>query len=67
MLTGAGALLQLRGIVTTYRMTTRPVPTKASHYVGGVLAPLQAFLDGSPARRLAPGARADVVQVRREV
>ena len=24
-----GGLMQLRGIVTTYRMTTRPVPTKA--------------------------------------
>lgn len=57
-----GGLMQLRGIVTTYRMTTRPVPTKASHYVPGVLQPLRALLDGPGAARLAPETRAGIAQ-----
>jgi hypothetical protein len=60
----AAVLKQLRGITATYRMTTRPAPTKASHYVASILAPLGAFLNGDPARRLSPDARAQIVQVR---
>ena len=41
-------LRQLRGITATYRMTNKPMPTRHSHFVPGVLAPLRAFLDASP-------------------
>ena len=35
----------VRGIIATYRMTNKPMPTQASLYVGSILAPLQTFLD----------------------
>lgn len=34
-------LKQLRAISTTYRMVNRPLPTRPSHYVAGVLTPLR--------------------------
>lgn len=34
-------LKQLRAISTTYRMVNRPLPTRPSHYVAGVLGPLR--------------------------
>ncbi|QDZ22323.1 subunit 2 of oligomeric Golgi complex [Chloropicon primus] len=33
-------LKHVRGITATYRMTNRPMPTRASHYVQGLLKPL---------------------------
>ncbi len=45
---------QLKGITATYRMTSKGPPTRASHYVGGVLAPLRQLLDSATVRRLAP-------------
>ena len=36
--------LQLRGIVATFRMTARALPTRPSHYVSMILAPLHQFL-----------------------
>ncbi len=44
-------------------MTTRPAPTKASHYVAGILSGLRSFLDGQAAGRLSPDARAEIAQV----
>ncbi len=41
------ALKQLRGIVATFRMTARAAPTRPSHYVASVLAPLLAFLEAA--------------------
>ncbi|KAI8467408.1 MAG: hypothetical protein J3K34DRAFT_481362 [Monoraphidium minutum] len=43
---------QLKGITATYRMTSKGPPTRHSHYVSGVLAPLRQALDapGAPAR-----------------
>eukprot|EP00899_Mesostigma_viride_P006947 jgi/Mesvir1/16253/Mv08501-RA.2 len=34
-------LKQLRGITATYRMTNKPLPTRHSHFVPGVLQPLK--------------------------
>eukprot|EP00198_Chlamydomonas_reinhardtii_P005891 XP_001695227.1 component of oligomeric golgi complex 2 [Chlamydomonas reinhardtii] len=45
---------QLKGITATYRMTAKAPPSRASHYVGGVLTPLRALLEAAPVRRLAP-------------
>ena len=44
-------------------MTTRPAPTKASHYVAGILSGLRSFLDGDAAGRLSPDARTEIAQV----
>ena len=35
---------QLRGIVATFRMTARALPTRPSHYVSMILAPLHQFI-----------------------
>ena len=37
------ALGQLKGITATFRMTNKPLPTKPSHFVSGVLTPLLKF------------------------
>ncbi|KAK1433909.1 hypothetical protein QVD17_10827 [Tagetes erecta] len=42
-------LKQLNGIVAAFRMTKKPPPVRHSHYVSGVLRPLQVFLDGERA------------------
>ncbi|KXZ52971.1 hypothetical protein GPECTOR_8g343 [Gonium pectorale] len=44
---------QLKGITATYRMTSKGPPSRASHYVGGVLTPLRSLLEAGSARRLA--------------
>ncbi len=56
------AVLQLRGIVATFRMTKRAQPDRPSHYVSAILNPLQAFLQGEAAGRLAQPARAELTQ-----
>ncbi|BDA46634.1 Conserved oligomeric Golgi complex subunit 2 [Coccomyxa sp. Obi] len=60
--TCSGVLKQLRGITATYRMTTRPAPTKASHYVAAILSALRTFLDGEAAGRLGPDARSEIAE-----
>jgi hypothetical protein len=42
-------LRQLRGITATYRMTNKPLPTRHSHFMPAVLAPLRSFLDAAAA------------------
>ncbi|KAM7272348.1 hypothetical protein ACFE04_027011 [Oxalis oulophora] len=44
-------LRQLKGITATYRMTNKPLPTRHSPYVTGVLRPLKTLIDGERARR----------------
>lgn len=55
-------LRQLRGITATYRMTARPLPTRPSHYVGGVLQPLRAFLGTDAGKCLQPSAQQEVAE-----
>ncbi|PSC75738.1 conserved oligomeric Golgi complex subunit 2 [Micractinium conductrix] len=50
-------LKQLRGIVATFRMTSRAQPSRPSHYVSMILAPLQAFLQTEAAAKLSGEAR----------
>ena len=40
-------LKQLRGITATYRMTNKPLPTKASHFVPTILSPLHNIVDSA--------------------
>ncbi|GBF98792.1 hypothetical protein Rsub_11374 [Raphidocelis subcapitata] len=47
---------QLKGITATYRMTSKGPPTRHSHYVSGVLAPLAAALDAAAASGAGAGA-----------
>ncbi|XP_027179730.1 conserved oligomeric Golgi complex subunit 2 [Coffea eugenioides] len=42
-------LRQLKGITATYRMTNKPLPTRHSPYVSGVLRPIKTFLEGERA------------------
>jgi len=51
----------MRGIIATYRMTNRPMPSQPSQYVPGVLGPLRAFLEGREAQ-LDAAARTALVQ-----
>ena len=39
----------MRGIIATYRMTNRPMPSQPSQYVSGILGPFRAFLEGREA------------------
>ncbi len=41
----------------------RPLPTRPSHYVGGVLQPLRAFLGTDAGKRLQPSAQQEVAEV----
>lgn len=50
-------LKQLRGIVATFRMTSRAPPSRPSHYVSMILAPLNQFLQGETASGLGAEAR----------
>jgi len=52
------ALKQLRGIVATYRMTNKPLPTRPSHFVPSFVRPLREALESEGARALSAGARA---------
>ncbi|KAF4361635.1 hypothetical protein F8388_007651 [Cannabis sativa] len=44
-------LKQLKGITATFRMTNKPIPTRHSPYVSGVLRPLETFLRGERATK----------------
>ena len=48
----AAALKQMKGITATFRMTNKPLPTRHSHFVPGVLAPIRAFVESPAARAL---------------
>ncbi|KAL4420915.1 hypothetical protein ABPG77_001256 [Micractinium sp. CCAP 211/92] len=50
-------LKQLRGIVATFRMTSRAQPSRPSHYVSMILAPLHQFTQGEAAAQLSVDAR----------
>ncbi|KAG2451026.1 hypothetical protein HYH02_004295 [Chlamydomonas schloesseri] len=52
---------QLKGITATYRMTAKAPPSRASHYVSGVLAPLRALLEAGAVRRLAPALQQELL------
>lgn len=58
----AAALRHVRAVTATYRMTTRPPPSRPSHYAAGVLAPLRAFLDAAHGRALPAATRARLAQ-----
>jgi len=49
-------LKQMRGITATYRMTNKPLPTRHSHFVPGVLGPLKGFVSGDHAEVLGKAA-----------
>ena len=51
----------MRGIIATYRMTNRPMPSQPSQYVPGILGPFREFLEGRKAQ-LDAGARSVLVQ-----
>ena len=48
----AAALKQMKGITATFRMTNKPLPTRHSHFVPGVSAPIHAFVESPAARAL---------------
>jgi hypothetical protein len=54
------ALKQLKGITATFRMTNKPLPTRHSHFVPGILAPLRAFVDADRAKALTPASRKEL-------
>ena len=56
------ALKQLRGILATFRMTTRAAPTRAAQYASAILVPLQSFLASNGASALDSDARMAFVQ-----
>ncbi|KAL4854271.1 Conserved oligomeric Golgi complex subunit 2 [Chlorella vulgaris] len=56
------ALKQLRGIVASYRMTARSMPSKASPYVEKVLDPLRKFLKAEAAAKLSSKARQQLAE-----
>lgn len=58
----ASALSQLKGIVATFRVTNKPAPTRRSHFVPSVTAPLRAFGESASARALEPATRAAIVR-----
>lgn len=55
------ALKQLKGITATFRMTNKPMPTRHSHFVPMILAPMQAFLDNERAKNLSKQSRRDII------
>ncbi|KDD75489.1 hypothetical protein H632_c659p0 [Helicosporidium sp. ATCC 50920] len=60
----AGALKQLRGIVATFRMTSRAAPLRPSQYVAQLLQPLaQSVSEGGVAARLENDMRQELVQL----
>ena len=54
------ALKQLKGITATFRMTNKPLPSRHSHFVPGILAPLRAFVDSDRAKALTPASRREL-------
>ena len=55
------ALKQLKGITATFRMTNKPMPTRHSHFVPMILAPLETFLDAERTKMLSKESRQDIV------
>uniref|UniRef100_A0A7N0RJ27 COG complex component COG2 C-terminal domain-containing protein n=1 Tax=Kalanchoe fedtschenkoi TaxID=63787 RepID=A0A7N0RJ27_KALFE len=56
-------LKHIKGISATYRMTNKPVPSRYSNYVSGVLRPLKAYLEGQLAvKYLTTGMKNELVQ-----
>eukprot|EP00891_Asterochloris_glomerata_P006880 jgi/Astpho2/6880/Aster-07879 len=55
-------LRQLRGITATYRMTTRPLPTRPSHFVTGVLQPLRALTESNSVKAVQRPAQLRLVE-----
>ncbi len=55
------ALKQLKGITATFRMTNKPMPTRHSHFVPTILAPLQAFLDNERTKMFSKTSRQEIV------
>ena len=47
----------MKGITATFRMTNKPLPTRHSHFVPGVSAPIRAFVESPAARALTREAR----------
>ncbi|KAK9821420.1 hypothetical protein WJX81_002272 [Elliptochloris bilobata] len=58
----AAALRHVRAVTATYRMTTRPPPSRPSHYAAGILSPLRAFLDAPHGQALPAVTRASLAQ-----
>lgn len=56
------ALKQLRGIVATFRMTTRMAPTRPAQYASTILAPLRSFLSEDRIKSLDAVGRADLAR-----
>lgn len=56
------SLQQLNAIRTTYRMTNKPTPFRASPYAGSLLAPLKTFLDAGPAHCMRRSAQTAIAQ-----
>eukprot|EP00740_Mantoniella_antarctica_P010880 CAMPEP_0181385822 /NCGR_PEP_ID=MMETSP1106-20121128/22779_1 /TAXON_ID=81844 /ORGANISM="Mantoniella antarctica, Strain SL-175" /LENGTH=165 /DNA_ID=CAMNT_0023505937 /DNA_START=41 /DNA_END=534 /DNA_ORIENTATION=+ len=54
------ALKQLKGITATFRMTNKPLPTRHSHFVPGILAPLRAFVGAERAKALTATSRLEL-------
>ena len=55
------ALKQLKGITATFRMTNKPMPTRHSHFVPMILAPLETFLDAERTKMLSKESRQEIV------
>ena len=55
------SLKQLKGITATFRMTNKPMPTRHSHFVPTILAPLQAFLDNERTKMFSKTSRQEIV------
>mmetsp|Transcript_39679 Transcript_39679/g.94198 ORF Transcript_39679/g.94198 Transcript_39679/m.94198 type:complete len:355 (-) Transcript_39679:50-1114(-) len=55
-------LKQLRGIRALYLRTSRPMPTRPSHYVSGALSPLSHFLETAAVGKLSSDTRFGLVR-----
>ena len=55
------ALKQLKGITATFRMTNKPMPTRHSHFVPSILAPLQTFVDNERTKALSKTSTHEIV------
>jgi hypothetical protein len=55
-------LKQMRGITATYRMTNKPLPSRHSHFVPSILAPLKAFVSSDRTHGMSSLAQGNLVQ-----
>ncbi|KAL9677212.1 hypothetical protein QQ045_005440 [Rhodiola kirilowii] len=56
-------LKHIKGISATYRMTNKPIPSRHSNYVSGVLRPLKTYLEGQLAEKyLSKEMKSDLLQ-----